>query len=199
VSGEVQIIVTLYKYTPLGQAILKLFTHLRQALITQYPSLAAGQVKAYLFGGAAMHLYTNARSSSDVDAQLDARIRLDTDIVITYADEPGKLYYLALDTHFNDTLGLFHPDYRQAAIPLQLQQDSPLWLYVASPLDLAVSKTGRWADIDRTDVQTLAEHQLITEPEFTQRAEEALQYWVGNEVMLRYNIRDARQIILAAA
>jgi hypothetical protein len=71
----------LYYHTPLGSVILKLFDKLKESIKSQYPTLPAGYVKAYIFGGAAMHIYTNARSSHDVDTDWNASLKLDTDLV----------------------------------------------------------------------------------------------------------------------
>jgi hypothetical protein len=89
--------------------------------------------------------------------------------------------------------------YREDAIPLRQSSESPLWIYLASPVDVAVSKVARFVEVDQSDIRVLAERSLITENEFMNRVEEALLYWVGNDMMLKYNIRDARKIILNAS
>jgi hypothetical protein len=43
-----------------------------------------------------------------------------------------------------------------------------------SPVDLALSKIGRFEDLDRGDIATLAQDGLITERAVRRRAEEAL-------------------------
>jgi chromosome segregation and condensation protein ScpB len=191
----------IYDQTPLSLAITKLFDKIKEEISRQYPSLPAGQVKAYIFGGAAVHVYTNARYSADIDAQLDALIELSNvqDILIDYEDENGRAYLLAWDGKFNDAFMLIHPDYREDAIVFQEKPDSPLWIYLASPVDVAVSKVSRFVDIDKADIRLLAEMGLITENEFAERVEKALLYWVGNDFMLKYNIRDAKKIIRDAS
>jgi hypothetical protein len=189
----------LYERTSLSIAITKLFDKLKEEITKQYPSLPAGHVKAYIFGGAAVHIYTNARYSGDVDAQLDALIQLNTqDIIVDYEGDNGRPYLLTWDGNFNDAFTLIHPDYREDAIVFQKKPDSPLWIYLASPVDLAVSKVSRFVDIDKADIRLLAEMGLITETEFAERAEKALLYWVGNDFLLKYNIREAKKIIQEA-
>lgn len=189
----------LYNHTPLGTAILRLFDKLKESIILQYSSLPAGHLKAYIFGGAAMHIYTNARYSHDVDTDLSVQLKLDTDIIVFYEDESGNPRTpLALDTNFNVNLGLIHPDYCDDAIPLQQKPDSPIWLYLASPVDLAVSKIARFAEVDKQDISLLAKRKLITLKEFTMRVDEALLYLATSNVMLKYNIEDAKKLISKA-
>jgi hypothetical protein len=189
----IQTVIKLYDQTPLSLAITKLFDKIKEEISKQYPSLPAGQVKAYIFGGAAVHVYTNARYSADLHAQLDALIELSNaqDILVDYEGDNGRPYLLTWDSKFNDAFTLIHPDYRDDAIVLQEKADSPLWIYLASPVDVAVSKVSRFVGIDKADIRLLAERGLITENEFAERAEEALLYWVGNDFLLKYNVRDA--------
>ncbi|OAD20381.1 hypothetical protein THIOM_003923, partial [Candidatus Thiomargarita nelsonii] len=121
------------------------------------------------------------------------------DILVDYEGDNGRAYLLAWDDKFNDAFTLIHPDYREDAIVFQKKPDSPLWIYLASPVDVAVSKVSRFVDIDKADIRLLAERGLITENEFAERAETALLYWVGNDLMLKYNIRDAKKIIRDAS
>jgi hypothetical protein len=77
-------------------------------------------------------------------------------VYILYIDllgyKNGKPRLLTLDTNFNDTFGLIHPDYREEAIPLQPNSDSVLWIYLASPVEVAVSKPARFVEVDKTDI-----------------------------------------------
>lgn len=182
-------------HTPLGIAILKLFDGLRQSTILHNNPLPAGHVKAYIFGGAAMHIYTSGRYSNDVDIDLNAEVELDADIVVYYEDENKNNSVFTLDTNFNVNFGLIHPDYHDDAIALQQKPDSPLWLYVASPIDLAVSKVARFADVDKKDISLLAERGLVTHQKYTERVNEAPLYLATSNRMLKYNIKGAAKLI----
>jgi len=185
--------------TPLCTATFKLFDKLKESILSQYPTLTAGYVKAYIFGGTAMHFYTHERYSHDVDTGFNvSQLNIDTDIVVYYENGKSRTS-LVLDTNFNVELGLIHPDYRENAIPLQEKPDSPLWLYLASPVDLAVSKIARFADVDKQDISLLAERKLITLREFTMCVDEALLYYAVNNVWLKYNIEDAKKLIFKAS
>lgn len=183
----------LYKFTPFGQAILKIFANLESILRDEEKNLPPGFVRAYLFGGAAIHLYTQARTSRDVDAELTWYD--DNGIIVYYSDETGE-HILALDTNFNTGLVVLHPDYKADAIPLKCPPDSPLWVYVVAPVDLAVSKIKRFVEIDREDIRKLAEVGLVSPEDFERRVNEAVLYYHHpDDVLLKYNIRDAKRLI----
>jgi hypothetical protein len=67
---------------------------------------------------------------------------------------------------------------------------------VLSPLDLAVSKIGRWLGNDMSDIRQLAAAGLINAADVEARCNEALDYYIGNLEMIRYNLRDAFEVIV---
>lgn len=68
-------------------------------------------------------------------------------------------------------------------------------LYLLSPVDLAVSKIARFEGSDREDIAALARAKLINPEEVAQRAEEAINHYVGSLDRLRWNLRDALKVI----
>jgi len=66
---------------------------------------------------------------------------------------------------------------------------------VLSPVDLAVSKLGRFASHDRDDIAALARHKLIDSAKLRRRAEEALAGYVGDVARLRGSIEIACRIV----
>jgi hypothetical protein len=185
----------LYTFTPLGKAILKLFNQLEAQIKQRYPDLPDGYVKVYIFGGAAVHLYTNLRMSHDIDAEFTCYLEIDTDIIVRYQDESGSQETVTFDANYNVTLGLMHPDYHESAHPLQILANSPLWIYVASPLDLAISKVARFQEVDKQDILALANQGLIQPDEFDKRLDEALDYSATQNVLLKYNLQEAKQLV----
>lgn len=168
----------LYMDTPLSKAVMRFFTHVENDILktTNKP----GAVKAYLFGGCALHIHTKARGSNDIDVEFSsAKWLTGKDIVfshqyVTYQDESGRKL-VSIDRQFTPMLGPLHEDYQENAIRLQTKQnDSPLWIYVVTAEDLAVSKLGRYSDQDRADILTLLKQGKITASGFRNRAEEAL-------------------------
>lgn len=99
----------------------------------------------------------------------------------------------------NDTLGLLHEDaYGDAnAISLPGVDAAILDVRLLSPLDLAVSKLGRFSSQDREDIRTLARSGLISADALRQRAEEALGRYIGNLDRLRGSIDIACKDIAA--
>lgn len=175
---------SLYLDTPLSQAVFRFFNHLEADILES--TSAPGSVKAYIFGGCALHIHTNARGSNDIDVEFNsAKWLTEKDIVfrkqfVTYQQE-GVRRQVSLDQTFTPTLGPLHEDYQEDAIRLQRNQaDSPLWIYVVTPEDLAVSKLGRYSHQDREDILTLLRLKRMSPEAFQERATEAIKYYVGN-------------------
>lgn len=155
-------------------------------------------VKMCIAGGAAVHLYTGARYSNDVDARIFARLALPAnDLQLAYTDSNGRTRILYFDTQYNDAFALMHADAYDDAQPIAAQGVDParLALFLLSPLDLAVSKVARFSAQDREDIRALAREGLINAEEFTRRAEAALPHYVGNLDTLRGHIRTAARDI----
>lgn len=173
-----------YTDTPLSKAIFTFFKHIEEEVVKE--SVRPGSLKAYIFGGCAMHIHTNARGSADIDVEFSAakwltgneiKIRKQT---VTYKNG-GADQLLAYDTNFTPMLGPLHEDYVDDAIRLQKRsKESPLWVYVVTPEDLAVSKLGRFGAQDQEDILTLLKMKKMTRDSFYERAKEALKYYVGD-------------------
>jgi hypothetical protein len=137
----------------------------------------------YLAGGLAVNYYCGSRVTADVDASFSRRMALDhNDLIVDFSDAAGKATQLYFDTTYSPTLGPMHEDY---------EDDSREWvgignerrlikLRVLAPVDVAVSKLGRFEGNDRGDILELARHGYFTAAEFRQRAEVAASYFVGN-------------------
>ena len=137
----------------------------------------------YLAGGLAVNYYCGSRVTTDVDASFSRRMALDyNDLIIDFSDAAGKPTQLYFDTTYSPTLGPMHEDY---------ESDAQEWvgignerrlvkLKVLAPVDVAVSKLGRFEGNDRGDILDLARHGYFTAAEFRERAESAASYFVGN-------------------
>jgi Nucleotidyltransferase of unknown function (DUF6036) len=182
----------LYTTTPMGSAVIKMFAKLNEAAELLYPEAEPGSVRAYIFGGAAVHIYTKARGSHDVDAEIQGADKLKPqDLVVDYEDEDGDPQLLVWDSNYNPTLGPLHEDYIDDAIQLTQDKSDILWVYIASADDLAVSKLGRFAEHDRNDIRALAKRGRISSSSLKERAEEAFKYYVGNVDSARGSLRIA--------
>ena len=180
-----------HRTTALATGLKRLLEELGRRLELDRP------VTVYLAGGMAVHLYTGARVTTDVDAEFDARIAVPSDLVIQVVLEDGRGQALYFDTGYNPMFALMHEEYQEAAIELGLGLER-FRVLVLSPLDLAVSKLARFADNDREDVRALVRAGLVTAAELESRAKEALEGFVGGSSTVRANIDDAAREARAA-
>lgn len=149
-------------------------------------------------GGAALHFYTGARISRDIDAKIMARVLLDpSDLQVAYRAEDGRARLLYFDTQYNDSFALMHADAYDDARPIALEGVDPRRLNVKllTPLDLAVSKLARFNDQDQEDIRALARAGLLRSHLLRRRAEEALPDYVGNIARTRGAIDSACRIV----
>lgn len=154
-------------------------------------------IRMYIAGGAALHFYTGERVSRDVDAAFSHRIALPENLEVAYRDADGAARLLYFDRNYNDTLALMHEDAYDDSQPLALPgvDARALDVRLLSPLDLAVSKLGRFASQDRDDIAALARHGLIDAASLRHRAESALAAYVGDTARVRNTIDIACRIV----
>ncbi|HSD40444.1 MAG TPA: DUF6036 family nucleotidyltransferase [Burkholderiales bacterium] len=153
-------------------------------------------VGMYVAGGAALHCYTGARISEDIDAVFSHRVALPDDLEVAYRDADGKARLLYFDRQYNDTFGLLHESAHDDSVPLSLEGIDPRILDVRllSPVDLAVSKIARLSDQDREDIAALARAGLVKPAALRRRSEEALGGYVGDVARVRTSIDIACRI-----
>ena len=154
-------------------------------------------VKMYVAGGAALHFYTGHRLSDDIDASFSHRIALPDDLEVSYKGADGTAELLYFDRQYNDTLGLLHEDAYDDSIPLTLDGVDPAVLAVRllSPLDLAVSKLGRFSEQDRDDIVALARLKLVNSDGLCKRAQAAIAGYVGDTNRVQGTIEVACRIL----
>lgn len=146
-------------------------------------------INMFIAGGMAVHLYTGARVTTDVDAEFSKRILLPSDLVVETKD--GDMLYL--DQSYNSTFALMHEDYLDDAIPVPIGTEL-IHVYVLSPVDLVVSKISRFSGPDVEDIAGLIAKFHLSAAAIEQRAEEALGGYVGNVAYLRMNLRAVLQM-----
>jgi hypothetical protein len=154
-------------------------------------------VPVLIAGGAAVHLYTGARVSKDLDAEFLARM-LRPAVSVTYVDEAGALQSVHLDQAYSATLGLMHEDYVERSQPAPFGAPG-FELRLLAPVDLAISKLARWAAHDQNDVASLAQAGLLDADELDRLANQALSYYVGNTTPVKRNIVEAVELVRARA
>jgi hypothetical protein len=160
-------------------------------------------IRMYVAGGAALHFHTGERVSVDVDAVFSRRIALPERLDVAYRDHDGAARLLYFDRQYNDTLGLMHEDAHDDSLPLTLDgiDSYVLDVRILTPLDLAVSKLGRFSEQDRSDIAALA---AWSGQRFEHRSEGAgsatwLRGYVGDTRRLQGNIASAAKIVAASS
>jgi hypothetical protein len=169
--------------TPLATGLKALFRQLEQHLELKEP------IDAYLAGGMAVHLYMACRVTKDVDVEFSKRV-IFPDLIAKVPQAGGRFLSLHFDKGYNAAFALVHQDYAKDAIALDVRLKS-IRLHVLSPVDLAVSKIWRFADIDKADISALVRHGLTSADEIEQRATSAMDGFVGNKDLLIQNLRAA--------
>lgn len=154
-------------------------------------------IRMHVGGGAALHMYTGARVSRDIDASFSHRIALPENLEVSYRDADGVARLLYFDRQYNEMLGLLHEDAHDDSLALTLEgiDSGILEVRLLSPLDLAVSKLGRFSEQDREDVETLARQRLVASQALRARAEEALLGYVGDISRVQGSIDLAVRIV----
>jgi len=180
-------------------ALSRLFKRIERLLEGVDPKLLP--LRVYVAGGAAVLLHAGVRPSRDLDASFSLRIHLPADLEETYTDRGGHPASIYLDANYPDTLGPAHEDALAAAEPLELAgvDVAKLEVRVLAPLDLAISKLGRFSEHDRQDMVAMARAGLLDAGKLERRAKEALRYYVGHPAAPRANLRDALALVRANA
>jgi hypothetical protein len=154
-------------------------------------------IRMYVAGGAALHFHTGERVSIDVDAVFSRRIALPEGLEVTYRDPDGAARLLYLDRQYNETFALMHEDAHRDSVPLALAGIDPsvLDVRVLAPVDLAVSKLGRFSAQDRVDIASLVRRGLVTPEALQTRATQALTGYIGDARRLQAHIALAVELV----
>ncbi|WP_431481400.1 DUF6036 family nucleotidyltransferase [Pseudomonas thivervalensis] len=175
--------------TALGQALVSMFKSVEAELTLE--NAAPGAVKIIVFGGCAVHLYTNHRVSTDVDAEIyEASLpegfhlrTLLAEVPEQFVDETScRLMELNYDLQYNTSFGPIHEDYWGRSLPLEeFPVESPLHVHIAAPVDIAISKLGRATDQDIGDIMALLRAGFILTVELRRLALQAIDVYVGHK------------------
>ncbi|MBN2824409.1 MAG: hypothetical protein JXQ76_03715 [Campylobacterales bacterium] len=141
-------------------------------------------IKAYIVGGVASYLYTQARASDDIDMIISHRIDLPQNLFALYQKD-GLFEKLVFDDTYNDTLGLMHEDYPDRA-NLYKTIDKKFEVYILHPVDLVISKLLRLSDNDEQDIKALIQRNLVDKNKLLELANDAISVGVG------FNINSAK-------
>ncbi len=165
--------------TDLALGLQRLIVKLQEQLQLREP------IRMYIAGGMAFHLYTASRVTTDVDAEFSKKILLPQNLLV----ETGHGNLLYLDTNYNSSFALMHEDYLSDAIQVPIGTEL-IKVFVLSPVDLIISKIARYSGPDVSDISEMIRTFGISASAIEERAEHALQSYVGNAEYLRMNLRD---------
>lgn len=169
-------------------AYVEAFRSLVQRLVGAARVNPKEPIDMYVAGGAAVHFYTGARMTDDVDAVFSKKLLVPSDLAVIYRDAQGKARSVYFDANYNESFALLHQDAHEEAARLQLDGIEGARVFVLQPVDLAVSKLARFSEIDRDDIRKLAEDGLVTARALRSRAEAALPDYIGNPDPVRASI-----------
>lgn len=169
-------------------AYVEAFKSLVQRLVRSARVKPDEPLEMYLAGGAAIHFYTGARMTDDVDAAFNKKLLVPSDLAVIYRDSEGKARSVYFDANYNESYSLLHEDAHQDAVRLRLEGIEGVRILVLQPVDLAISKLARFGEIDRQDILRLAKDGLISANELRKRAEAALPAYVGNPDSIRTSL-----------
>jgi hypothetical protein len=101
---------------------------------------------------------------------------------------------------YNTSFALMHPDFEKDAYRVEGDEfkDSKIELHIITPVDLALSKIARFEENDKEDIAALARHSLIDPTSLEDRAAIAMDYYIGDQSMLRLNLKEAVDIARTA-
>ncbi len=165
-------------------------------------------IDAFLAGGVATYFHLQkaggppakaARYSEDADIHFGRSLILNELPVVAYSESDSRERLLALDGSYSIDIGLRHPDCFDDAELLFTSDNKRIRLYLLSPLDLAVTKAGRFQDHDRIDMELMAQAGLLDAEKFHQRATQTLDYLATDPTMVRINIDEATELIKQAS
>lgn len=172
--------------TPMYRAILQLFANFAEDLAAL--KLPEHSVHAYIFGGCAVHMHTQSRASSDVDVEFnyddmvkasEVRLVLEQLPPVDYDDPASGPSQLIWDANFNTTFGPLHEDYQDRAQVIEQLPGSPVVVWLPAAEDLALSKLGRFADVDQNDILELLSLPIASWELFASLARDVNHYYVG--------------------
>ena len=144
-------------------------------------------IKAYIVGGVANYLYTQARVSDDIDMIISHRIDLPRNLFVVYLKN-DSFEKLTFDDNYTDTLGLMHEDYVDRA-NLYKTIDDKFEVYILSPIDLVISKLLRLSDNDEQDIKGLIQRGLVNKEKLIELANDAINVGVGfNPSTAKHNL-----------
>lgn len=166
------------------EAIYQLLGHFAAELTAR--GAPEHSVKAFIFGGCAVHLHVASRVSSDLDLDVTTAVlprraleeaKQATEYVLVQKSEGDEPDLLELDLTYSSALGPLHEDFDTRATLVEQAAGSPLVVLLPTPEDLALSKLGRLSEADIADILTLMQTPGASWDLLGQLTQEAAKYY----------------------
>lgn len=170
------------------------FTEAIYRLLSQFAEKLALQgapehsVCVYVFGGCAVHLYSSARVSSDLDMQVETVV-VSARQIAEAKRSAGKVYIavgpdgaydiLEIDRTYTSAIGPLQEDFPDRAKVIEASTGSPLIVMLPAPEDLALSKLGRLSEVDVEDILLLMESPSASWDLLSSLTSDAEKYYPG--------------------
>ena len=113
-------------------AYVKAFKSLIQRLLRSAKVTRKEPLTLYLAGGAAMHFYTGARMTDDVDAVFDRKLLIPSDLAVIYRDSEGRARSVYFDANYNETYALLHENAHKDVMRLSLEGIEGARIFICS-------------------------------------------------------------------
>ena len=145
------------------------------------------RVIAHIAGWAAVNYHTSKRTPGQIEIDWSHRVFISPDRQSFMTQNPdGHPIQVHVVAGIPPSLGLFHPDWKAASLPIFGCQT--LIVKVISPLDLVVSRIGRFAEHDREDIRFLVQSCDVSTDDVARRAKEALDTYIADDECVKGSI-----------
>lgn len=165
-------------------AIYQLLGHFAAELTAR--GAPENSVRAFIFGGCAVHLHVASRVSSDLDLDVTTAVlprqaleeaKQATEYVLVQKSDGDEPDLLELDLTYSSVLGPLHEDFDTRATLVEQKPGSPLVVFLPAAEDLALSKLGRLSEADIADILTLMQSPDASWDLLEQLTQEASKYY----------------------
>ena len=146
------------------------------------------QVKFYLTGGMLVYLYTGLERSYYIEGEFSHKVYITDGMSLLYTNEKGGERQIRFNKNDSSRFNLMHPNYLQDALLMPFDHLQNMQVYGLQAVDLCVSKIARLSSIDIEDIQLLVKNGLCHPTEIQERAQAALEEYMGDLSQFKDNL-----------
>lgn len=150
-------------------------------------------VKFFLSGGMLVYLYTGLERSYYIEGEFNQKVYIPDGLSWLYTTAAGSEKQIRFNKNDSSRFNLMHANYLQDAQWLPFSHLNHMSVHALSAVDLCVSKIARLSPIDIEDIQLLVQNGFCTPQEIEQRAQQALNDYIGDLSHFKSNLSLATQ------